>query len=220
MAKNENDVLEDSLMREVKEDLQNEKIEKIWNKYGVYIVALVVLIVSTAVGYESISAWYRQKLEKNSDKFVAALNLESNEKNDIVGALDKVADETTGIYPVLANLEKANILLSKKEYKQAIEILNDIYRDSSVEKEIRNISAIKIASYEIDFGNKDNARTLLNEIIAQNNTWSAVAKELLASLEVKLGNLEAAKVIYRNLMADSLAPASIRKRAEEILSVL
>jgi len=220
MAKNENDVLEDSLMREVKEDLQNEKIEKIWNKYGVYIVALVVLIVSTAVGYESISAWYRQKLEKNSDKFVAALNLESNEKNDIVGALDKVADETTGIYPVLANLEKANILLSKKEYKQAIEILNDIYRDSSVEKEIRYISAIKIASYEIDFGNKDNARTLLNEIIAQNNTWSAVAKELLASLEVKLGNLEAAKVIYRNLMADSLAPASIRKRAEEILSVL
>lgn len=220
MVNNEKDILEDSLIREVNEDLQNEKIEKIWNKYGVYIIALVVLIVSSAVGYESISALYRQKLEKNSDKFVSALNLETEKNADGVKALDKVAAETSGIYPVLAKLEKANLLLAKKEYNEAIEILSLLYEDKSITPEIRNIAAIKIASYEIDFGNTEHAKTILKEVIDQNNTWSSVAKEMLAVLEVKMGNIENAKKIYDNLMTDFSAPESLRKRAEQMLSVL
>ena len=221
MAKKENDVLEDSLIREVNEDLQNEKIEKIWNKYGVYIVALVVLIVSTAVGYESISAWYVQKQEKNSDKFVAALNMQDKaDHHKVVKELDKVIDETSGIYPVLAKLQKANLLLENKEYAKAIEILTSIYEDKSIELEIRNVAAVKIASYEIDFGDAKVAKRILKEVIDQNNSWSAISKDLLAILEVKQGNIEEAKELYRNLMTDFSAPEAVRKRAEEMLSVL
>ena len=48
---------EDAFIREIDEELKNEKVKKIWDKYGLFIILFVVIAVFSAVSFESFKAW-------------------------------------------------------------------------------------------------------------------------------------------------------------------
>ena len=48
---------EDALLREVVDDVKNEQLQKIWNKYGLSIIIGVDLTLTADLSYESIKNW-------------------------------------------------------------------------------------------------------------------------------------------------------------------
>ena len=53
---------QEAFIKEVNEDLKNESMKKMWDKYGLYIIILVVAALTAAVSFEAIKAWYTKKL--------------------------------------------------------------------------------------------------------------------------------------------------------------
>ena len=45
----------DALLREVVEDVKNEQLQQIWNKYGLVIIVSIALILTTAISFESLN---------------------------------------------------------------------------------------------------------------------------------------------------------------------
>ena len=68
------------IIREVDEELRRERIEKLWQRYGVYIVAAAFLIVLAVAGWRAWD-WYEiREAAKSGARFEAALQLVNDGK--------------------------------------------------------------------------------------------------------------------------------------------
>ena len=48
---------DDNFLREIAEDVKNENLKKLWDKYGLFVVLFVAVVLAVAVSYESIKNW-------------------------------------------------------------------------------------------------------------------------------------------------------------------
>ena len=58
---------EDALLREVVEDVKNEELQKLWNKYGLYIIMGIALVLTATISFESIRTWRDKKNQEMSN---------------------------------------------------------------------------------------------------------------------------------------------------------
>ena len=73
---------EDALLREVVDDVKNEQLQKIWNKYGLSIIIGVALILTAALSYESLKNWQEKNQQKLSNAYSVALSLQGQGRLD------------------------------------------------------------------------------------------------------------------------------------------
>ena len=207
---------EKAFFEEVDEEVRNERFKQLINKYGVYILSVLIIALSFAVGYEKIWAWKIQKAEQKNIKYVEAIAPKSNYENNIAELQEIVASET-GIYKDIAYLQIANILLDNNQTEKALEILNKIYSDSTISDKIREIAAIKIATYKVDTASYNDLATILNPIIEKNGAWSPFAKELLAMSAIQNKDFEKARAIYQELQTNANISDDFKTRINDML---
>ena len=71
---------QEAFIREVTEEVKNDNLKQMWEKYGIYIILLVVLAIVGAVSFEGFKSWRQAKSEIWSDTYAYALNLENQVK--------------------------------------------------------------------------------------------------------------------------------------------
>lgn len=68
---------EDAFIREIDEELKNEHLKKLWDKYGLFIILFVVIAISAAVSFETFKSWQEKRNQEFSDAYAYALNLQN-----------------------------------------------------------------------------------------------------------------------------------------------
>src|SRR5262245_8021006 len=97
------------VFREVDEDLRREQLKRLWDRFAPYILGLAVLIVLAVSGYKLWEYWQRSQAETSGDRFIAALDLAQQGRSaDAIAALQSLATDGTGGYPVLARFAMAS----------------------------------------------------------------------------------------------------------------
>ena len=61
--------MSEEILSEIEEDLQKERIKKLWNVYGKYIILCVFSVILFVGGWQFYSIWQEKKLEKESNLF-------------------------------------------------------------------------------------------------------------------------------------------------------
>ena len=211
---------QDAFIREVDEDLKNESMKKLWDKYGLFITICVVVALSLAVSYESIKAWYIKRAENWSDTYAVALNLQNQGKYDeSLAALNVIIDGKFGAFADLAKMQQVNVLSDQGKEEEAIIALSTIANDKDFNKQLRDLAIIKLASHKLDTATSEEIKTIL-EPIASDNAWYETAQEMSAIVAVRDGNIEEAKNIYQSLLDNTSVSDELKNRVRDILSVL
>ena len=211
---------QDAFIREVDEDLKNESMKKLWDKYGLFITICVVVALSLAVSYESIKAWYIKRAENWSDTYAVALNLQNQGKYDeSLAALNAIIDGKFGAFADLAKMQQVNVLSDQGKEEEAIIALSTIANDKDFNKQLRDLAIIKLASHKLDTATSEEIKNIL-EPIASDNAWYGTAQEMLAIIAVRDGNIEEAKNIYQSLLDNTSVSDELKNRVRDILSVL
>lgn len=211
---------QDAFIREVDEDLKNESMKKLWDKYGLFITICVVVALSLAVSYESIKAWYIKRAENWSDTYAVALNLQNQGKYDeSLAALNVIIDGKFGAFADLAKMQQVNVLSDQGKEEEAIIALGTIANDKDFNKQLRDLAIIKLASHKLDTATSEEIKNIL-EPIASDNAWYGTAQEMLAIVAVRDGNIEEAKNIYQSLLDNTSVSDELKNRVRDILSVL
>jgi len=213
---------EDAFIMEVNEELKNERLKQIWDKYGLIFIAIIIVSLTAAISFETIKNWYNKKFQDISDTYSAATVLQEQEKHDESIAVLKSIEENAGdhIYAQLAQIQQANILFEQNKNEEAITILQKIIDDTDTNESLKNVAIIKIASYKLENATFTDIESLLKGMIDKDGNWTVIAQELLAMSAIKHKNPEKAKELYANILANPNAPENIKTRAQDMLLLL
>ena len=124
---------EDALLREVVEDVKNEQLQQIWNKYGLIIIVSIALILTTAISFESLKSWHTKKQQELSNTYSIALSLQNQGRLDeSLEVYSVLTEKTSDIYASLAKIQIANIYLVQNKIEDAEKILYAMINDTSI----------------------------------------------------------------------------------------
>ncbi len=208
---------EKAFFEEVDEEVRNEKFKELINRYGGYILTFVILVLAFAVGYEKIGEWRISKAEQTNARYVQAVSASSDYENNIA-ELESIVQTETGLYKDIARLQIANILLDNNQTEKALTVLAQINDDASASEKIREIAAVKLATYKIDSSSYSDIEKILNPIVQKGGAWAPMAKELLAMSAIQNKDMAKAKAIYEELLANGNVSEEFKARINDMLA--
>lgn len=221
MKKREENDAEDAFFKEVSEDIKNENMQKLWDKYGLYIIAVMAIVLTAAVSFETFKSWKVKRNQTWSDTYSYALNLQNQGRYDESKViLDKIQKSNNGIYGDIAKLQTSNILFEQGKNAEALVLLEEIVNDPKANQKMKDMSAIKLASYKLDSAPKEEIITLLAPLSENEGSWKNIAKEMLAMLEIREGNIDGAKNLYQQILDTENLPDGLKLRVQDMLSIL
>src|SRR5574344_669565 len=150
----------DAFFNEVSEEVKSDNLKKIWDKYGLGIIAAMAIILTIAVSFETFKAWKDKRNQTWADTYSYALSLQNQGKYDeSMAVLNKMIKANHGIYGDIARLQSSNILFEEGKNSEALNVLDEIVKDKNVNPKMREMATIKLVSYKLDTAPKEEIAT-------------------------------------------------------------
>jgi len=208
------------IFREIDEELRRDNLLKLWQRYGRYLIAVVVAVLLVIA---AIVAWRNHQLSQRqaeSARYAAALSLLREGKDAEAAKLFASVAEEGGGYGQLAEFEAAELTAKSGDPKAAIAAYDKLAASSDVDPELRDVATL--LSVMTGFADSDPRAVIdrLKPLTQSGNPWRATALELTASAQLKSGDTASALDIYKKLADDLSAPEGVRARAAEMAAVL
>jgi hypothetical protein len=207
------------IFNEVDEEIRRERLTKLWQRYGNYLIALCVLAVAAVGAWRGYEWWQAKQAARAGAAFQQAVELaQAGKSQQAEAAFAKVATDGTAGYRVLARLREA-AELAPTDRKAAVKAYDQIAADRDVGQVIRDLASVRAAYLLVDTAPYTELQTRLEPLTADDRTFRHTAREILALSAWKAGNMTAAGKWTDMILADPQTPAGTRSRAE-VLSEL
>lgn len=209
--------MSDNLFQEIDEDLQRQKMEALWKRYGVYVLAGILAIVLATAAY---NFWINYKTEVNqkaSSELLTILKDNLSDKEKQITSLEEFAKANRDTsQAVMARLRAAAFMLKDGKTDKAVFMYDAISQDMNVEPVFRQLADLLFVQSQMDNGDPTVLRSRLQPLLAD-STWRYTAKEYSALLALKAGDKEEAIKLFSELASDEGAPETLPGRANDML---
>jgi hypothetical protein len=207
------------IFQEVDEEVRREQLKKLWDRYGVYVVAAAFLVVAAIAAWRGYEWWQARKAADTGAAFEAAITLSDGGKHpEAEAAFAKIVVEGTPGYRHLARLREA-AELAHYDRKAAIAAYEKVAADGAVGPILQELAALRAAALHIDAASFDQARRLLEPLTGPDHTFRHTARELLALAAWRAGDTSAAKRWFDMITTDAQTPAATRSRVEMLMAL-
>jgi hypothetical protein len=212
---------------EVEEDLRAERAEKLLKKYAWVLVAMALAVIAAAAGWQFWTRYQATQDAATAVRFVAAQNAAENAaekpgapRPEQIAAFDQLAASGPQGYKTLARLRAASLKADAGDLQGAQSLWNEVASDSSADRLLRDFASLTAASRDLDHGDPAQLRARLAPLAEPDNAWSALAREQLALLDLRVGKPDDARKTLQALSIDIEAPSGLRARASALLGGL
>ncbi|MCG6113804.1 MAG: tetratricopeptide repeat protein [Mesorhizobium sp.] len=212
---------DESFVREVNEELRQDQMKAVWRRYGMAIVAGVILILAATAGYVGWGYWNEQQANQSGDQFSAALDLANEGRTEeALEALAQLEAEGYGAYPVLARLREATLRAQAEDFEAAIAAFDSVAADSSVPGSIRDMARLRAALLLVDHGSYGDVASRAEPLSDDANALRHGAREAMGLAAWAADDLENAQRLFEMIVDDTAAPANTRQRAEMMVELI
>ena len=208
------------LFDDVDEEVRREQLKKLWDKYSIYIIAAMILIVAAVGGWHFYQYLEAEKAAEAGAAFDKAVELSEAKKHAEAEAAfaDLVAKAPFG-YRTLSRLRLA-AEIANRDAPAAAKMYDEISADRSVGVADQDLARIRAAQLLLESASYPNMKERLEAAAAPPATFRHTARELLA-LSAWRANDPAATRQWLDMIAnDGETPPSLRSRAEALQALL
>ncbi len=208
------------IFNEVDEEVRREKLKKLWERYGNYLVVLCVLIVAGVGAWRGYQWWQAKQAAQAGAAFEQAVELaQSGKHQEAEAAFAKLASDGTAGYRVLARLREA-AELAPTDRNAAVKAYDQIAADKGAGQVIQDLAAVRAGYLLVNVAPYPDLLARLEPLTAADRTFRHTAREILALSAWKAGNVTAARKWTDMIMADPQTPTGTRNRAEVLSELL
>ena len=205
--------MSEEIISEIEEDIQKERMQKIWAVYGKYILSIILCIVIVIGGWQLISFWNEKKLNDASNSYLEILRISKTDINLALSEIDKISNLPKG-YNYLIKFKKASLLNQNGDHSQAQSIWKELYSNTNLDQDYRDIALLLSIMHKAD---QPEQLEKLNTIISSGNQFSIISNEIKASILLKNGEINQSKEIYKDILTAKNINQRTQERVKNIL---
>ncbi|WP_426609355.1 tetratricopeptide repeat protein [Bradyrhizobium sp. McL0616] len=208
------------LFDEVDEEVRREQLKKLWDKYSIYFIALMVLIVAAVGGWRGYQFLEAKKAAEAGAAFEKAVELSEQDKHaEAEAAFSDLAAKAPSGYRTLARL-RAAAEASARDPKAAAKLYDDIAADRGVGGEWQDLAKIRAAGLLLDSASYADIQQRLETSATPKSTFRHSAREMLALSAWRNNDATAARKWLDAIAEDGETPPGLRSRAEALQALL
>ena len=209
----------DILIREIDEELKQERLEKLWKQHGKKLGAVVALLLLGTVAYIGYQGQRAAGFEKATTALATTVQqlTEANEA-EVQKSLITVADASPVTIATITRLYTAAMTDTPAEREVATAQLKLLADNSKVPALYRELAQVLSIGLVLDTADAADLQSKLTPLMANDKPWRFMAREYAALLFLKTGDVKAAKPLLEALRDDKEAPNGTRERAVQFLS--
>lgn len=209
---------QDNIFREIDEELRSDRMRSLWRRYAPFVIGAAIAIVALVAVNEGW-AWYsNSQSARSSEQLYTALD--AADRGDLEAArtaLDVVAAEGSGAYPVLAEFRRAALLADEGDTSGAIAAY-DALANSQSNPRLRELSMLLAANILVDTGTLSDVEARIGTLTTEDSPLRRAANELLGLAQYKAGDFAAAQASFEAVVNDPLVQSASRNRVAYYLA--
>ncbi len=207
------------IFREVDEEIRRDQLRKLWDRYGIVVLAAAVLLVLGVGGWRGYEWWQAKQAAEAGTAFEAAAQLAQEGKHkEAEEAFARIA--TTGMpsYRMLARMREA-AGIAQRDPKAAIAVYQELAANSNLTRIQQDFAAVRAGQLMVDAGTFDETKALLEPLTAADRPFRHSARALMALAAWRANDAAAVKHWSDMVLADSETPVSTRGQVEMLLTL-
>lgn len=200
----------DSFIQEVTEEVRQDRMFRLWKKYGPYAVAGVAVVVAASAGLNWMKHREVEKARETGGAFIAA-NIDSVEDQEtLVGSV-------AGPAAVIARLRLAAAKAMAGDTEAAAALYREVAGEAGLDPayaDLASLQAVRVSAATMD---PAAAIAALDPLTAEGAPYRLMALELRAALRLNAGETEAAHADLNAIITDAQATRASTERAAALL---
>nr|WP_279347237.1 tetratricopeptide repeat protein [Govania unica] len=193
----------------------------LWKKYGPGMIAALVLLVVAIGAYQFWQYRVEVGSARDSEAFGKAVALiEAGKQDEALKSLTEIQKDGSKGYSFLAGMREADILFARGDRDGAVKTYERLAADGGADKSLRQYAKLQVIALQIDNPKAGDLKGQLEELAAPGAAWAPMAEEFLALLEIRSGEVKAARERLDRLAANADVGQSMRNRAKELADTL
>jgi hypothetical protein len=203
----------DSLMREVDEELRREQFSKLWDQYGTYVIGAVIAFIGAVAVFQGIESSRKSAAETAGASYDAARRLLiENKVPEASAAFGEIAKSGPGGYASLARLQAAGAAAKADKTAEAVAAYDAIVADTGADAILRDVARLQAAALRSGAADWTEMQNRLTPLVDERNAFRAPARELLGLAAGGAGKPEDARRLFLQILGDGKASAGLKDR--------
>lgn len=214
-------MVDDSFIREVDEEMRQDRLQAFWSRFGKFIIGGAVLIVLAVAGYRGFEYYAQNRAAGFGDRLEEIAKLSDQGRHDeVIAGLGKFSKEAGGEYPALARLRLGEEYLKKGEAETALKVLDALISDSSASYEYRDLARLRAGQIAIDIQDYASIKARLEPLTGEDNAYRYLAAEVLGISAMKSGDDNDALKWLKMIVDEGKAGPGVTGRANGLVNIL
>ena len=212
---------DNSFFREVDEAVRHDQYKALWDKFGVYIIALVVVLIAGVATYKGWTYWEERQSREAGAEFAQALALETgSDPSKANEAFEELAKDGPHGYRVLSRFQMAAAHAKAGETDKAVAAYDELSTDGGVDQILQGLATLQAATLRLDTADYAEMERRLKGVIESGTAWKYSARELLGLSAYQHRDMSTAEEQFSALLGDQGTPPNMRDRANMMLALI
>jgi len=211
----------DAFIREVDDEMRREQMSAIGRRYGLWIIAAVLLALAAFGGWTwwqhhqtSLAAEQGEQLATALDEIAQGRVAQGTAEVAKLTTSDRDAVRATAL------LTQADLLLSKNDQKGAAAAFGKVAADESLAQPFRDMALVRQTAVEYDSLQPQQVIDRLRGLADKGSPWLGSAGEMVAVAYLRQNKLQQAGQTFALIAQTDGVPQSLRARAVQMAGSL
>ena len=204
-----------NIFREVDEDIRKERYINLFRKYGVYVIAIIVIIVGTLAGIQFYSGY---QVNKNEMLFAEYINIIENNSDDTLEKLSDSGNTSNLFLNGMYLLKRSDLLVASGQIDQATLLLSESIENNTLNKIHNDVAIYKLLMINIETLSIEEIKSYQNKLISEVDAFY-LTEELIAIKFLIEGQKEDAIKKFSELSTNNSVPIEIKNRSAVFIKI-
>ena len=204
-----------NIFREVDEDIRKERYINLFRKYGVYVIAIIVIIVGTLAGIQFYSGY---QVNKNEMLFAEYINIIENNADDTLEKLSYSGNTSNLFLNGMYLLKRSDLLVASGQIDQATLLLSEAIENNTLNKIHNDVAIYKLLMINIETLSIEEIKSYQNKLISEVDAFY-LTEELIAIKFLIEGQKEDAIKKFSELSTNNSVPIEIKNRSAVFIKI-
>ena len=204
------------ILRQVDEDLRKEKLTSLWNRFKVYIISIILLLIISISVYQYLEISEYNEKASTIESYYKASN---NESVDVMLGKLETIKTSNEFSQNLIDLKSADIHLVKGDIELGLKKLEQIFKSKN-KSILGDLALYKYLMLKIDEVAVNEVNNLIENFNSKENNFNYLFSELVGIKNIVDGQYSEGKIIFESLLNDASVPNEIKIRAEKYINII